>query len=163
MISITAIMIQTQAVRMSLFLSAFSSWGYKERDTNRKSLWKPYYTDPTTHTWRFLWCLRSQLISASQDPDWSALIRSEKFNYAFQWSNPNYLSFYNPHILRTISSGYDVIHPLNSPQQPSSPISCLRVYYIRWWLSYPFHTSIRVHHLSMAPGLRDTSKPYQTK
>ena len=65
------------------------------------------------------------------------------------------LSFQNPKILRTISFGHDVIYTLDSLQQSSSHISCLRVYYNCWWLSYPFCAGVKVHHLT-----RDT--PPQT-
>ena len=84
-------------------------------------------------------------ISAGRDPNWSELIRSEKLNYVLQQSNLNYPSFQNPQILRTISAGHNVIHPLNSLQQPSSPISCLGVYNNKWWLSYPFCVDLRLH------------------
>ena len=46
MISITTIMIEIPAVRMSLFLSTFSPWRHEERDANHKSQCQPYYTDP---------------------------------------------------------------------------------------------------------------------
>ena len=72
------------------------------------------------------------------------------------------LSFQNLKILKTISSGRDVMYTLNSLQRPWGlvltfpvwvfimtdddchilsavyDISCLGVYYDRWWLSYPF-------------------------
>ena len=38
----------------------------------------------------------------------------------------------------------------------NSPISCLGVYYDRWWLSYPFHAGVRVLNLTKAPELRNT-------
>ena len=47
----------------------------------------------------------------------------------------------------------------------SGNISCLGVYYNRWWLSYPFCAGMQVHCLTMTPKpetLR-SSKPYQTK
>ena len=44
--TMTILIMQIQAVRTSLFLSAFSSWRLEERDTNHKSLCQPYYTDP---------------------------------------------------------------------------------------------------------------------
>ena len=89
-----------------------------------------------------------QLIPAGRDPNWSSLIRPEKPNRSLQRSNLNYLSFQNPQILRTISSGYDVLNPLNSLQRPPSLISCLGVDYNRWWLSYPFCAGVKVHHLT---------------
>ena len=54
------------------------------------------------------------------------------------------LSFQKPQILRTSYSGYEFNHPLKSPQQPSSFIFCLGVYYDRWCLSYPFPVGVRV-------------------
>ena len=52
-----------------------------------------------------------------------------------------------------ISSRHDVIHPFNCV---SSSVSCLRVYYYRWWLSYPLGAGMRVHRLTTTPEPRDT-------
>ena len=53
------------------------------------------------NVWHILWCLRSQFISACQD------LKSQL--HASTVENPT-TSFQNPQVLRTISSGYDVIH-----------------------------------------------------
>ena len=113
---ITTIIIEILAVRTSLFLFPFSPWRYDERETI-------LYCHPYAR--RILWSLRSQLVSATRDPNWSALIRSEKPNRPLQQPNLNYPSFQNPQIPRTISSRYDVNHPLNSPERPSCPIYSL--------------------------------------
>ena len=56
---------------ISIFISGYVT----ERDTNHKSLCKPYHTPPPPpNVWCFLWCLRSQLISSGRDqtdPLWS--------------------------------------------------------------------------------------------
>ena len=89
---IWCILIQIQVVWMSLFLSTFSPWWHEERETNHK----PYYAEfPHPRALHILWCLWSQLISASQDSNWSALIRSEKPSRVLQQPNLNYLSFQN--------------------------------------------------------------------
>ena len=96
MIPITTITIQIQAVRTSLFLSTFNSWQYEESNKNHKSLCKKYYTEtPHTHTHArcVLWCLRSQPISADRDPNWSALIRSEKTQPLASTVQPQILVF----------------------------------------------------------------------
>ena len=100
--------------------------------------------------------LRSWLILFAPDPNWSALIRSEKPNRALQRSNLNYSPFQNLQILQTIPYRYNVNHTLNSLQLPSSLISSLGVYSDRWGLSYPFPGGVRVHHLTSAPELRET-------
>ena len=61
--------------------------------------------------------LKSKYLSAGWYPKSSTAILNGR---------PQLVSFQNPQILRTISSGNDV-----------SPISCPGVYYGRWWLSYP--------------------------
>ena len=87
------------------------------------------------------------------------LCRSIPKKYHLSWSNPKnstatfnsvpQLTFKNPQIVWTISSGHDVINPLNSLQRPSSPISCLGVLYDRWGLSYPFCAGVRLWQLTM--------------
>ena len=90
------IIIQIQAVRTSLFLSTFSLWGNEERDTMLKGLCKPYYADPTLNAQQILWCLRSLPLEIRKTQPLPSTV------------NLNSLSFQNPQILRTISSGHDV-------------------------------------------------------
>ena len=45
-------------------------------------------------------------------------------------------SFQNPQILGTFSSGHDVI-------------SCLGVYYDKWWFSYPLRANVKLHPMTM--------------
>ena len=64
---------------------------------------------------RIMWCLRSQFLSAGQDPNWSDLIRSEKVNRLHRQSKFN--SFFSKSSnSQAIPSGYDVNQPLNSFQ-----------------------------------------------
>ena len=115
-----------------------------------------YYTmltPPASHTRarvrHVLWCLRSQLISASRDPNWSDLIRSEKPNRSLQRSNPTHSLF---KILKFSGSSLPGIkstsHSVNS-KGPFGLISCLGVHYGRWWLWYPYHVGMRVPCLTM--------------
>ena len=114
-------------IRMGLLISGFSPSWHEERDTILKA-----YTNHTMLTppnaQCILWCLRSQSISAGRDP--KNMIWSPQFTVFSKSSNSQY-----------ISSRRDVIHSLNSIQQHSSPISCLWVYYDRWWLSYTFRVT----------------------
>ena len=92
---------------------------------------------------RILWCLRSQFISVGRDPkNWTVYLNGRKPNSIFQRSNTQLhistvkiqlTSFQNPQILRTISSGHDVIHTLHFLSG---------VYYDKWWLSYPLRRSV---------------------
>ena len=131
MISITRfIIINIKLIRTSLFLSTFRvlSDTKRERETQFLRAYANHtmltFHSLTPHTRCILWWLRSQLISAGRDPNWSPLIRSEKPNRVLQQSNVNSF-FQNPQILNTISSGRDVSHQLISLQRPSSVISCL--------------------------------------
>ena len=80
-----------------------------------------HYHHPHHHVLQILWCLRSQLISTSQDPNWIDLIRSEKLNSTLRQSILNSPSFLKSQNSPTISSGLDVIHPLNSLQRRIQP------------------------------------------
>ena len=60
-----------------------------------------------------MWCLRSQLISAGRDPNWSDLNRSEKLNRSLRRSNLKSV-FSKSLNSQAISSRHDVIHPLDS-------------------------------------------------
>ena len=97
------------------------------------------------NSWCILWCFRSQFISAGRDPQnliWSDQIW--KTQPLPSTTNLNSLSFQNPQNSLNISSGHDAIHTFNSLQRPFSPISCLGVYFVRWWLSYPFRAGVKV-------------------
>ena len=147
MISITTIIIQIQAVRTSLFLSTISPWQYEERDTNHISLHLPYYTDPTTHG---VSCGNKDLNSSLPVETQTNLFWSDPKNLAAHFNGRTSTTvFTKSSNSRDISSGYDVNHPLNSLQRPSSFISCPGVYYYRWWLLYPFCAGVRVYHLTM--------------
>ena len=104
------------------------------------------------HVRSILLCLRSQVISAGRDTNWFDLIRSEKFNdslrLSFFFQNPNILGPFLP----SVTSSTHSIHS----NCASFPISCLGVYYHRWWLSYPFCVGMRVHYQTMTPEPRDT-------
>ena len=95
-----------------------------------------------------LWCLRSQLIFTDRDSNRSNLIRSKKSNHVLRWSNLNSSLFQNAQILRP--SLPDVTSSTHS-NCVSSHISCLGVYYDRWWMLYPFRAGVRVHSLTLAP------------
>ena len=86
-------------------------------------------------------------IFADQSPKWSDLIRSD------QTSTP---PFQNPKILMPYLPGMTSSTYSIHSNCASSPISCLRVYYDRWWLSYPFHTGMQTHCLTVTPEARDT-------
>ena len=101
-------------VLMCLFPSPFSPWWHEERETINYTILTP----PLTR--RILWCLRSQSFSASWDPNWSALIRSEKTQP--RASNLNsllkILKFSGSSFLGTTST----THWLTSLHRPSSHI-----------------------------------------
>ena len=77
------------------------------------------------HALRILWWLSSQLISASQDPNWS----DPNTQLYIPTVEPKLTSFQNLKILRQslpgMTSSTNSIHSNNM----SSPISCLGVYY----------------------------------
>ena len=125
-----------------------------------------------------LWCLRSQFISAGWDPkNLTSCLNDRRPNSILQRSNTQLhlsavkiqlTSFQNTQILRTIS-GHDVIHT-------PAPISCLGVYYDKWWLSYLLraknmtiticHLEVDVIVISFARERQtapNNSKPYQTE
>ena len=134
-------------------------------DTRRERQYIKAYMKHTllTPTQTHARCLRSQFISAGQEPDWSDQTR--KSQPLTSTVEPPMNSFQNPQILRTISSGFDVNFTLNSLQRPSSPISCRRVYYDRYWLSYHFRAGIQVHCLTttLEPEAPSCSNPYRSK
>ena len=78
-----------------------------------------------------LWCLRSQFISASRDPKNSTLWLNGPI------STSQLTLFQNPQILRTISSGHDVIH---TPAHFQSGVLLWQ-----WWLSYPLRMSVKLY------------------
>ena len=59
------------------YLQSLATW---ERETQFLRAYANHtiLSPPHTRVWHILWSLRSQLISAGRDPNWSALIRSEK-------------------------------------------------------------------------------------
>ena len=155
------IIIQIQAVRTNFFLSTVTTWWHsereRERDTSHKRQCWPYYTAPPTHA--------HGASCSVEDLNSSLPVKTQTYLLWLDPKNPTALFngrtsticlFKILEFLRTISTGYEISHPLNSLQLPTSTISCLGVYYGRWWLSYPFHTGVRVHQLTIAPELRDT-------
>ena len=94
-------------------------------------------------------------ISACRDPkNWTSRLNGSKLNYIFQQSNTQLMFFQNPQILRTITSGHDVIH---------TPAT-----FSIWGLLWQMVIVISFAHerktapIDYAPGLRDpnSSKPY---
>ena len=125
-----------------------------EAYTNHSMLTPHTHTHTHTHTYAqcILWCLcwlryKTDLISLDhkkpQPPASMVKLQFFVFFTILKFSGPS---------LPGMTSSTNSIH-FNSP---SSPISCLEVYYDRWWLSYAFCTGIRVHCLTMVPEVRDT-------
>ena len=97
---------------------------------------------PHHNTQCILSCLRSQFISASRDPkNITARLNGRELNCMPQMVESQLLSFQNPQILRTISSGHGVIHTQAS----------FHVWGLLWqiWLSYPFRAGVRLHQMTM--------------
>ena len=92
------IIAQIQAVRTTLFLSTFSPWQHEERDTILISLCLPYFADPTRNVRCILWCLKFLCVKIRKTPPHDST--AENSTTFFQ----------NRQILRTISSGNDIIH-----------------------------------------------------
>ena len=81
------------------------------------------------HARRILRCLRSKLISARQDPNWSHLIRFERVNCLLRRLNFNFLK-----ILKFSGSSHPGVM-LTTHSIHTSLISRLGVYHNKWWLS----------------------------
>ena len=105
----------------SLLIPDFSSSTRGERHNS-------YYADPT-NVWRILWFLRSQFISAGQDPNRltaaamveNSMPQRQKLNSLPLWS---YLNFSTDSFSKSQDHLFQAWH-----HQHSSPISCVRVYY----------------------------------
>ena len=92
--------------------------------------------------------LRSQLIYVGQDPNSFDPIKSENLTTRFNGRTPTLRLFEIVKFSGPFFSGYNVFPPFDSLQRPSSSISCLGVYYDRWWLSYPFRVGVWVPRLT---------------
>ena len=86
-------------------------------------------------------CDDRKLNSMPQWQELNSLPQWQELSFSNQWSNLNWLFFQNTQILRTISSGYDVIH---------TPAS-FHVWGLlwRWWLSYPLRMSVKLYPMTM--------------
>ena len=103
-----------------LFISDFGSWRHKERDTILTML--TILSDSTPNVWHILWCLRSQFISAGQDPKnltAAATVETSTLcmNGLISTDSSSKSSNSQDHL------SWAWCHP------HSSPISCLSVYY----------------------------------
>ena len=126
---------------------------HEKRDTILKSLSLSYYANPTSNVRYISWCLRFQFISASRDPKNSTLrlngripnshLNGRNSNFCLHGpiSTFNWLFLQNPQILRTISSGHDVIH--TPAPFPVRGLLCQR------WLSYPLRVSVKLYPMTM--------------
>ena len=113
----------TYANRQTLFFGyeRFISFWLLFFDTRRETqylLCWPSYADPTPNVRYISWCLRFLSVEIRKTQlhlQWSKSIFQlfgRELNYLPAWSNVNFhwLFFQNPQILRTISSGNDVIN-----------------------------------------------------
>ena len=83
---------------------------------------------------RIFWCLRSEFISASRDPKNSTTYLNGRIP---NWRHFKILKFSGPSLLGMMSSTLQ-LHFLSG------------VYYDRWWLSYPFCMSVRLHQMTQS-------------
>ena len=107
---------------------------------NHKSLYQPYYADPTPLP-RAAHLVVFKISSGSTQND---LIWSDPKNPAARFNDRNSKSSkFSGHLLR------EWRHPPNQFTLTAvQPISCLGVYLDRCWLSYLFHPNLRLHHLT---------------
>ena len=115
------------------WLQSLETWG--ERQFLKAYVNHTMLTPSPRCAQHILRCLRSQFIFAGWDP--KNMIWSDQTQKA--QSLPSIVDlnclFKNPQILRIIYT--------------PSFISCLGIYYDRWWLSYSFCMGIRLHYLTM--------------
>ena len=126
-LGLATIIIQIQRLAYSvvsdtngLLIPGFGPWRHEERDTILKGLCQPYYANPTqcaVHLVMFK-------ISVGRDPKNLIFQRSKSDSLFSKFSNSQ------DHIFRACR------HP------HSNLISCLVVYYDKWWLLYPLCMSI---------------------
>ena len=137
------------------FFSSFSPWRHEEWYTAHKTYINLIMLTPS-HALPIWSRLRSQLISAGRDPNWSILIRSgEKTQLPHSTVVSQFPSFQSPQILRTSLWDMTSSTELINSNDTSNHISCLGLYYDRLWWPYRFHEGIRVLRLTTTPEPRD--------
>ena len=121
-------------IRTGLLISGFSPWRHEERETQFLKAYANHtmLTPPQRVVHLVMFKISIHLCGS----------RSEKLNRIPQRLKTQLPSFQNSQILRTTSYG-----AWRYPH--SSPISCLWVYYFKYWLSYPLRTSVKLHQRTM--------------
>ena len=119
-------------IRMVYYFHDFSPWRHEERDTILTMLTPPQHA---AH-------LVISKVSVGRDP--------KNPTTSFNSQNPTLASVVQSQLTFFSKSSNSQDHLFWAWSHPhSSPISCLGVYYDKWWLSYPLQASVKLHLMTM--------------
>ena len=106
--------------------------------TTRRKRHNSYYANPHPNMRRIQWCLRSLSVEI-----WKTQLHLSTVKIQLSLSTAKS----NRPFSKSSNSQDHLFWAWRHPH--SSPISCLGVYYGKWWLSYPLRASVKLHPMTM--------------